>query len=155
VDALLELDGNGGGDLVVANGDLVLDHTLRGEVLASLFCDARRPSPTAAGDPSSDPRGYWADVPADRWGSRLWEVARGDLSDQALADAADFARVSLKWMVDQGFAKAVEVQAFALNGDRLELDVTLTRPDPLRYQELWDEESVVEVGPVRLRVLSH
>jgi phage gp46-like protein len=157
VDLLLELRDDGeGGDLVVANGDLVLGRPLRGNVFGSLFCDARREDdlPVAAATRDADPRGYWAEEAGDRFGSRLWLREPGKVVPELLPQLEQDARDALQWTLDSGLVRELTVAASRVGFDQVELRIALDRATPLKFQELWDAEDVLEVGPLRLRLLA-
>lgn len=155
MDLRLELDDRGAADLMVVAGDLAFGHALRNAVLVSIFCDARaaEPAPVGSHRRSDDVRGYWADSAGDRWGSRLWEVLAEPLTPTSPAAAAEAAELSLAWLVQDGAAKTIEVAATRIDKTILELVVTIVRPDPPLYEDDWNDEDVVEMGPVRVRVL--
>ncbi|AUH51212.1 hypothetical protein CXB49_10520 [Chromobacterium sp. ATCC 53434] len=95
-------------------------------IVLSLFCDAR----ALPDDRQADPRGWWgdvlADVPYDRWGSRLWLLAqRAKNTPQTLRDAAHYAREALQWMVDDGVARSLDVSARAAGDETLLLTIAL------------------------------
>ncbi|MBI1321344.1 MAG: hypothetical protein GC168_20665 [Candidatus Hydrogenedens sp.] len=97
-------------------GDALAD--LETMVLASLFSD-RRALPDDrlpdAPSPSLDRRGWCGDalrtVADDRWGSRLWLLAREKQTAETRRRAEDYAREALQWLTDDGWATAVTVTA--------------------------------------------
>ena len=101
---------NGRADFAIQNGDLVMDSGLQTAVIISLFCDR-----------SADRRGWWADTPLpgvsdpaggiDLTGSRLWLLARALQTQDTLNKAQAYARECLQWMITDGIAGSIEVQA--------------------------------------------
>lgn len=95
----------GAADLSVVAGDLVQDGGLETAVLLSLFTNAR----------DGDARGWWGDVvpvvSGDRFGSRLWTLAREKDTAAVLQRARELAREALAWLLEDKVAAAVEVLA--------------------------------------------
>ena len=122
------------GDLVFEDGDLLQDRSLASLVLCSLLCDGRAPDV----QPEAQ-RGYWADEdqkPAV--GSLLWLLARGKATAETAARASDYARRSLGWLITEGIAQAVEVDAEITDERALELRVKIERGSASRWSSLWD-----------------
>ncbi|WP_064577172.1 phage GP46 family protein [Cupriavidus gilardii] len=73
--------------------------------------------------------GWWGDsypaIAGDRIGSRLWLLRRRTLTPEVLRLAVDYAHEALRWMVEDGLAARVAVQAFNTVRGRLDLLVTL------------------------------
>lgn len=108
-------------DLVVAGNDLatgvapggVLAHDdLRTAVILSLFTD----------------RGTaWQDsLEGTPLGSRLYRLRRAKRTQQTLLQARDYCREALAWLVSDGVASSVAVQA-AWAGTILEIGITVTQ----------------------------
>lgn len=129
-----------GADAVVEGGDLGRETTLETAVILSLFLDARARDDDLLPDAvNGDRRGWWADsvVPAagrDRTGSRLWLLGREKTLPEVLRRAQDYATEALQWLIDDGVATAVQVQAFVPGkesttgrNDTLALDIQITR----------------------------
>lgn len=139
-----------GGDLAIEDGDLVQDQSFASAVLVSLFCDARAEDVT----PELQ-RGYWADDGADRVGSLLWLLGRSKATNATAAQARDHARRSLTWLVDEGIAASVEVEARFERRGFLVIDVAIGRPGSGRYENLWDGfeafERSLPLGAIRVR----
>lgn len=135
---------NGGNiDLVLANGDLVMDTGLATSVIASIWTDRRGTLEDELG-PNDDPRGYWADRDGDRWGSRLWLLDRAKALDGTLRLAELYAAESLAWMRRIGMAQSVRAKAAWLDRGHLRVDVTVEPDARPRWAELWrgtDEDS--------------
>ncbi|MEM8711652.1 MAG: phage GP46 family protein [Planctomycetota bacterium] len=140
-----------GGDLALEDGDLVLDESLVSAVLVSLFCDAG-----VEDMPPGERRGYWADQTPDRpVGSLLWILERATATAETRARAQDDAASALRWLIDEGIAASVEVEATYERPDFLRLDIEITRGLSARHSALWDAFEAIdypwEGGALRLR----
>jgi phage gp46-like protein len=133
-----------GGDWVVAGPSLAEDDGLETAVVLSLFTDRV----AAEGDTTVEPtarRGWWGDaypeVQGDQIGSRLWQLAREKQLPQVLARAELYAREALQWLVDDGVASSVAVQAEQAGQGLLGLAITITRSaQPVirfRFESFW------------------
>lgn len=136
------------GDLLLQDGALVSDDGLRTAILISLFSDARAPDGAELPEDGSDRRGWWGDEFAaaqfaDRdsaIGSTLWLLRRAKIMPATLQRAREAAYAALAWLIRDGIASAVYVDAEAhggSGGQRLALGVTLDRPQGPGRQR-WD-----------------
>lgn len=142
-------------DLAVLGGDLVADGGLRTALLLSLFMDARARDDDFLPFGVTGRRGWWGDSLAeaagaptnDRFGSRLWLLAREKQTDQTLARAREMAREATAWLVEDGVARRVVTDAAWEAPGRLGLTVTVERPDAAsevyRFSKVWEVESAV------------
>ncbi len=127
----LTLDPNYDLDLALDTSGLASDATLESAALMSLLCDARAlsddPLPAGAG---SDRRGWCGDALADqagdRWGSRLWLLSREKQLPETLRRAEDYANQALAWLITDGAASAVSVQASWAGVGRMVLAIKVT-----------------------------
>jgi len=103
---------------VVINGEsfsfgMWPDEPLVRAVIVSLF-SWRRANPDDE-LPSDERMGWWGDtyptVPNDRIGSRLWLLSRAKLTEQVRLRAKEYALEALQWLIDDGIASRIEVQA--------------------------------------------
>lgn len=119
---------NGLFDLVLQEGDIAGDDTLSSCILVSLFTDAR------VGEDELPPeytgrRGYFGDAllsargDALGTGSRLWTLYRQKETEEVLSMAEEYAREALLWMVDEGLAESIAVEASAGGGGALFLSI--------------------------------
>lgn len=103
------------GDLVAGGAGLVDDDTLRSAVLISLFSDRRAKADDRLPDDSGDRRGWLGDalagIAGDRIGSRLWLLNREKQTEETRRRAAEYAREALAWLIEDGLAATVEVEA--------------------------------------------
>lgn len=100
--------------------DLEGDDGLLTAIIISLFTDRRAnpddPLPDERVGVSSDLRGYWGDTIAeiDRQnplGSRLWLLSREKEMPVVVARAQQYAEEAVQWIVREGLAQEVRVQA--------------------------------------------
>lgn len=132
-------------DVAVEANDLARDEGLETAVLLSLFTDRRAEDSDVLPDGSSDRRGWWGDgfpvVEGDRFGSRLWLLARAKSSAATLARAQEYALEALQWLVDDLVAARIEVTPEIPRPGMLGLAVTIYRPnvDPakFRFTRIW------------------
>lgn len=125
--------GEMGGDLEVFAGGLVDDDTLRTAVLISLFTDRRASAeddlPDGAG---GDRRGWIGDALAtaegDRIGSRLWLLKRRKQTEETRLLAEDYCREALQWLVEDGVASAIAVEAAWIRSGVLACQVVVSMP---------------------------
>ncbi len=123
---------------------LAADTGLETAVILSLFTDRR-----AHGDdilPSGDDRrGWWADahadVEGDRWGSRLWLLARSKQMPDVLRRAEEYAREALQWLIEDRVMQSVQCRAEIVRTGVLGLTVVMTRGNNLavryRFEIFW------------------
>jgi phage gp46-like protein len=113
-------------------------------VIISLFTHRR----ARADDPlpSDDMQGWWGDtfapVPNDQIGSRLWLLSRSKLTIETAERAREYALEALQWLLDDGVAARVEVQATRQGLDALALNVQIfkTANDltlDVRFADAW------------------
>lgn len=133
-------------DLGFAGGDLAADHDIKTAVLVSLFTDRRAEDDDELPDPSSSKRGWWGDAlgavgSGRRIGSRLWLLSREKQLNEALIRAREYATESLQWLVADGVAQRVAVNAFVVRTGMLGLEVQIERqkqaPAKFRFEFAW------------------
>lgn len=139
-----------GGDWSMADGDLTTDPGLRTAVILSIMTDA-----TAHADDElpvdGDRRGWWGDItlagerPGDRFGSRLWLLARAKATEETRRRAQLMCREALAWMIEDRIAASVDVltEWQGDRGDQLAIAITVNRPKPgasARFDLLWTAE---------------
>lgn len=134
-----------GGDIALAGADLAGLDPLRSEIVRSLFTDRLAAADDVLPDGSSDRRGWWGDsfagAPGDRFGSRLWLLGREKQLASVLPRAKEYAEESLAWLVEDGVAAAVSVEAEVVRDGVLGLAVQVTQPrgrDVQKYQFVWE-----------------
>ncbi|HWX48118.1 MAG TPA: phage GP46 family protein [Roseomonas sp.] len=136
---------NGRGDWVLRDGDVLAGDDLATAVLVSLFTDRRAAEDFVPTDGTDDLRGWWGDTYADdQIGSRIWQYERAKKSDGAalLLSVQQAARESLDWLLVDGVASSVDVQAGWLNPTTIALGIQITQPDGsrsgLQFAWAWD-----------------
>lgn len=139
-------------DISVDAGDLVAEDGLKTAVILSLFLDRRADPDDAIPDGTGDLRGSWMDafpvVTNDLRGSKLWLLAREKDLQSVLNRAREYAQEALEWMIEDGIAENVTVDAESQGNHRLALSVSLIRPDgrdiQYRFQLLWEAEHALQ-----------
>jgi len=128
----LALTATGDFDAGVGNGG-----ALESAVWVSIFTDALAEPGDLTVDLGTDRRGWWADAgrsAAESMGSLLWLHLREKRSETARLAIETAAWTAVQWLVDDGVASAVEVEAVFLDSprDALRLTVFLTEPNGVR-----------------------
>lgn len=135
-----------GADYALDALGLVEDDGLETAVILSLFTDRQADADDELPDGGNDRRGWWGDVfpaaPGDKIGSRLWLLSREKQSSTALNKAREYALEALQWLVDDGVASRIEVDAQVIRPGMLGLAIAIYRPDAksptrYRYETLW------------------
>jgi phage gp46-like protein len=116
-------------------------------VIISLFTWRRaNPDDDLPGDLK---QGWWGDnfppVPNDRIGSRLWLLSRAKLLPETVARAKEYAEEALRWLIDDGVASRVEVEAERHGLSTLALACRIyktgpdgqARPIDIRFTDAW------------------
>lgn len=137
------IDFTQGADLALDGVLLAEDDGLLTSVIISLFTDRQARSddvlPNAdLGD--TDRRGWWADEfnpdAADRIGSHLWLNEAAKQLPAVLVRDKEFAQAALQWLVADGVASSVAVNAFSPRSGIRALAIAIHRADQpvARYQ---------------------
>lgn len=134
-------------DLLLEDGDLKGDGGLETAVAISLFTDGRaRDEELIYGHRAK--RGWWGDgiseIDQDQIGSKIWLIERGKRNLEDLTKLQEYANLSLKWMLEDGVAAAVEVTGELLDDGQTQLNVNITRPTDVetRFSVLWDAQEI-------------
>lgn len=96
-------------------------------------------------DGTTDRRGWWADAfdgGGDRFGSRLWLLAAGKLTNETAKLAQDYAAEALEVLVEDGVCARVEAEA-ERQGNAIVIAATVYRdddsaPERIEFPGLWD-----------------
>ena len=112
-------------DLVVKNGEIQADESLKPAVLISLFTDARcEKTELPAGEISQ--MGYFGDaIFEEQTGSKLWLLNRAKYNNDTLIKAKEYAKSALTWLVTDGIAKDVQVEAYFNEQKKMILNVSI------------------------------
>lgn len=133
-------------DWQVRNAALASDDGIESAVVISLFTDARAgDDDDVLPDGSDQRRGWWGDTYAaqsgDRIGSRLWLLAREKQVPEVLERAREYAAEALQWLIDDGIARAVNVQAEVVRNGVLGLSIEIVRSSrpvaKYRFEAFW------------------
>lgn len=133
-------------DLQFEKGDLISDGGLETAVLISLFTD-RRVNDSELPEWEEDKRGWFgdtlSDIEGDQYGSKLWTLDRAPLNSTTRTLAEAYARDALSWLLEDGVASDLSVEAYIVNRDRIDLDIAITKPTEknavfYRFQLNWD-----------------
>lgn len=127
--ALRQIDGRF--DIALDGPDLATDDGLKTAVILSLHLDAR-----ADGE-----RGWWADAldtETPDTGSLLWQLERTKTTQATLNTAHDTALEALQWLIDDGIARQLQIEAMRVRQNRLYLEIHITRADGSIWAMTWD-----------------
>lgn len=138
-------------DWLLAPPQLDIDEGLQTALLLSLFTDRRAEDDDVLPDNSGSRRGWWgdsfADVPGDRFGSRLWLLYREKQLPAVLQRARQYAREALRWLLEDGVASQVEVDAEFPRAGVLAIAVTVYRPAGdarrFRFESFWSQSNAL------------
>ena len=138
-DIQLRPDDTGIYDITIENGDFKPDDGLETAIIVSLFSDARADESQV---PQPENRRGWigdlvAPVPGYLFGSLLWLLEQARLTQETLAQAENYTRAALNWMVEDGLAQAIDVIASRDNGSLI-LDITVISPDGSVVRKAFD-----------------
>lgn len=124
--------------------DLVAETSLGTSVVLSLFSDRRAQPDDRIPGGGDDPRGWWGDslseIEGDQFGSRLWLLSREKQTRETLLRAKQYAAEALDWLIEDGIASIVRVDASFLEhalGWML-LSIEIERPDRSRFAFRFD-----------------
>lgn len=147
-----------------ARAGQALDETndLETSVILSLFTDRRAAADDPIPDGTADRRGWWADLDGDDIhavplvGSRLWLLDREKQTEETRQRAIVYASEALQWLVDNGVAERVLIEAEWTAPGFLGLRVVIVRGETrdldLRFGWAWDaareDVSAVESDPI-------
>jgi len=132
-------------DVALDGSDMLVDGGLKTAVMLSLFTHARANKDDVLPDGGDDRRGFWADAYSelqdDRFGSRLWLLSREKQTPAVLNRAREYAQESLQWLIDDGVAAAVDVNATWVRTGVLSLKTTISKPSgknlTYQFEQLW------------------
>lgn len=143
---LLLVQGDNFFDLSISNKDFELDEGLRAAVVVSLFTD-RRCTVEELPDEDKDRRGWWGDLFAeqsgDEIGSKLWLLKREKQTEETRKRAQEYAEEALAWMLEDGLAQSVTVQAEWVAQGLLGISVAIEQPKgqvAFKFKTNWNAE---------------
>ncbi|EML0364368.1 phage GP46 family protein [Providencia rettgeri] len=127
-------------DWLQGSGDLLAGDDLQTAIMISLFTDG-----IAKPDDKLDEsyrRGWWGDLGNNyNIGSRLWLLDREKLTKSVASKAEDYAKESLKWLIDDGVVSFFEVATQIVYPNRLNMIIRYHRPGDkgdLRFYWVWE-----------------
>lgn len=126
------------------DGDIVTADFFDTAILMSVFCE-RRASPSEV--PQSERRRGWIgneSTPDFEIGSKLWLYYQARVTRSILSGLESVILAGLQWMVDDGIAESIEVNA-ELSGGRVVVDIPTKRPSSKverRYYALWENTGI-------------
>ena len=134
------------GDYAIAGADLASGDDLETAFLISLFTDRVALSDDIITDGSTDPRGWWGDSGEEfPIGSRIWLLQRANMTTETLANARDYIREALQWLITDGVVAKFDVYCEWTRPKMLGALVTAYKPDGsiinLQFQWVWNEIS--------------
>ncbi len=132
------------GDFVrTGGGNLDTDEGLETAVTTSLFTDARADESDGI-DKSQDQGGWWGEDYLDQpgqYGSRLWLVTRGKLTNEALLQCSAYAKEALQHLIDSRVVASIEAVTTRMRGrDNIALlTLKIQRPSKSapRFERAW------------------
>lgn len=144
------LEGGIAADWLMATPELGVDDGLETAITLSLFTDRLADVSDDLPDDNRR-RGWWGDsfaeVNGDLIGSRLWLLSREKQVPAVLQRARDYARESLQWLIDDGIARKVEVDAEFPRRGVITLTVIVHRsvegPTRFRFETFWGASNAV------------
>ncbi len=135
-------------DIEIENGDLKADDGLETACLISLFTDARIRADELTRDETSK-RGWFGDlfpdVDGDKIGSKLWLLDRSKQSSSILVKFEENTRECLKWLVEDGVASDILVNASYPERGQILIDVNIIKPigENEKFGFIWDGQELI------------
>lgn len=129
-------------DFAVKANDVLLDEGLYTATVISLFTDRRVSKEELPA--LQDQRGWWhdaiAEIPDDKWGSKLWLLEREVKSNVVLTRAVEYANEALAWMLEDEIAATIDVVAsYTLKGF-LAVEVSIVKPNGEKLNYAFDSQ---------------
>lgn len=125
---ILLIDKGDGGEFVLEGGDLKSDGTFLSAIYLSLF----------NGDAYYN---IFSDYPTNR---EFEDALSLPITIPNLKTVETLAHNALKWMLDQGVAKSIEINAFGDKNEKINVEITITEPDGNtgQYFITWQNEKI-------------
>jgi phage gp46-like protein len=136
-------------DLKVSCGDLVLGNELQNAIALSLFTNARaRAGDTLPNGEASDQQGWWGSkIGSDgEFGSYLWLLKNSNTTQETLNKAKQYAKKSLDWLIDDGIASDVIVEASYDGCSSKQLKIKIEVQQPNNTSQFWRFKYAWDVG---------
>jgi phage gp46-like protein len=133
-------------DISLENGDFTTTDGFDSSILVSLFSDARADKSEVLRPEQR--RGWWGDECSDnknsKLGSKLWLLSQARKTPVTLNRAKDYAYQALKWLVDEGYSRKIDVNASFI-AEGIKLDITITNnagATESRSYKIWQNTSL-------------
>lgn len=142
-------------DMVIENGDLKGEKGLETASLISTFSDRFTPTEELP-EGEENNKGWWADEisepPEDKFGSKLWTTERSKTTLDTANRMEEFVQEGFEWMLDDGIAKAVDVDSEIVDSQQIRVSVEIFKPDgnSFFFRFLWDGQLVVAQEKMQL-----
>ncbi len=134
---MIDLAVNGDFDLIIRNGDLATDLTLKTSMFVSLLTDRRAEKTDILPCNYTNMRGYVGDaIDNIRIGSRIWLLEDANNTSKIRGMVKAYAEESLRWLIDDGLAKEINIDV-SQKCDIIELIVSICRHDGSFFNELF------------------
>lgn len=121
-----------------SRGFISLDGGIETLVFESLFTDKR----ARDSDKEPDKRGWWGDnhslVQGDKIGSWIWLLRREPDSVETTRKFQLYAEACLEWLVEDGIATEIVVEATSKPNKVLSLNVQVTPPVGSKWSKIWE-----------------
>lgn len=135
-------------DLKIENGDLKADNGLETAALISVFSN-KRVTLEQLPQGETDRMGWWADLiseaEGDQIGSRHWVLERlGKINTQSEIEMRSVLKEAFEWMLDDGIASRVEVDAERTDTNEIVGSALIYRPsgDNIPFKFVWDGQKL-------------
>ena len=120
------------------DGDIKTADFFDTAILYSLFGE-RRANPDEVVEPQRR-RGWIGNIDYEN-GSKLWLFSQSRLTRDTLNRIEDEAKKSLQWLVNDGYAVAIDPPVASVSGGRVSLEITIRRSrDKIarKFYDLWE-----------------
>lgn len=128
-------------DIVFDQGNDITD-----AVLMSLF-SYRRCTKAELQD-GTQQMGWWADTPAEKWGSKLWLLRRRKMTKDLPVVVKQYCEEALEWLVKDKIVTSINVSTAVSNRDfnRMNIEIRLNRQGDNIVLPISDFWSVINGG---------
>lgn len=121
-------------DLKTTGEDIEEENGLETAIIISLYTDRR----------VENKNGFWGDSLGDgEWGSKIWTLRRETLNPKIQKKLEEYAKDSLKWLIDDKVAKSITVSSEIINPMSIHLLIKIIRPNGsvlgYRFNNIWGE----------------
>lgn len=143
--ALLLQGGQPNADIGILNGDLITNKDLQSAIIISLLCN--RLAEVGDVPTGTDRQGWWGDTYLTNngflIGSRLWLLHRANATQETANLAQSYCLEALQWLITQGVANSISVQA-EINGlYALLISIQIYKPDTtvetFQFEYVWSQ----------------